>query len=205
MARTVVVEGPSALREAGRVAKGAFHIVLWSAVFIFSRAEAAGDQVPIAPYEVRFADLETSEQRTFRAVQEGVGEAQRARERSGRWPTAASLAADAIPPFADDPLDRAERTWSSSADDAARLVNYVGVPAAGREGSTWIVIITEPDPAAAALPPTDVTDDRHQSLADGTLVHIGVWLGPRLGELEPPVAFVNPGLGWRRVVLRPGP
>jgi hypothetical protein len=185
------------------VAQAAFHIALWSGLFIFSRADASAGVQAIAPHEVAFTQLDASAQRAYRAIDEGMLEARRARERSGRWPDSAWLASEGIPPFADDPLDAAQREWTSAASAEDRLQNYLGVPARA-DAQTWVVIITEADPAAQPQDETDVADDRHQKLADGTLVHVGIWVGPRLGELDPPIGFVNPELGWRRVVVRTG-
>lgn len=175
--RTVDVRAPSARRETWMVARAAFHIVYWSALVVSAETHGAS-RAPAAaapsPFERRLAELAPDDQRLYRALREGAVEAERRRSRARRWPTADELAREGIPPFAPDPLDRARYTWSFVQTGVA--VNYVGLPAAsGRE--PFILVVTEPE-AGSAVDPSAQVDDVHHRLADGSMIHVTIWMGP---------------------------
>src|SRR5262245_13511915 len=113
--RTREIRPPSARAETWMVARAAFHVVLWSALVVsaqtFDPTGATKDSAP-SPFERRFAELDPDDQRVFRAVQEGITEAERQRASTGRWPSAADLAREGVPPFAPDPIDRAGYAWT---------------------------------------------------------------------------------------------
>lgn len=198
------VSPPSAADETRRVFKLGF-LVLYGAAFVILGRPVVDDanSTVESPFEVRFQTLDASDQRMFRNLQEGVLEAEYERSRSGKWPDAASLAANGIPPFAVDPIDQSKYQWRSLSSD--NLVNYIGTPAQ-KERPTLIAIITEPPPGTAP-DPRAVVDETHHKLQDGTIIHVTIWFSPAaragespaLGDLKEPVAFVNEQAGWRRV------
>ena len=197
--RTEEIRSPSARSESLFVMKACFHVLFWSAFVILARQETGATAViPESPFDVRFSDMPSPEQRIFRGLQEGLLEAEAIRAKSGQWPTAEALAAEGVPPFAQDPIDKAHFVWRKIQDTT--LVNYVGSSA----GRGFIAIIVEPEPGTASDPRSDPAqeDESHHRLADGTMIHVNVHVGPGLAPDSPPVAFVNPELGWRRVTTR---
>jgi hypothetical protein len=202
-ARTLVVRPPSARGETWFVARAAFHIAYWSALVVSAETyapSASQAATARAPFEVAFQDLDPADQRLYRAIREGVAEAERRREAKGSWPSAEDLAREGVPPFAPDPIDRARHAWTFA--QRGPLVNYAGTPAAGSGKKTFLVIITEPDPGTKP-DPNAVVDDVHHRLADGTMIHVNVWLGPSLSTREA-VAVVAAEEGWRQITAGPG-
>ncbi|MFT3764663.1 MAG: hypothetical protein QM820_03960 [Minicystis sp.] len=199
--RTHEVRPPSARAETWMVARAAFHIVYWSALVVSAQTYDAGRPAAAAsapsPFERRFAELAPEDQRMYRAIQEGVAEAERRRSATGRWPSADDLAREGVPPFAADPIDRARYTWSFVRTGTA--VNYVGTPAAGADRETFAVIVVEPDPGTASDPTAQV-DDVHHRLAEGTMIHVTVWMGPPLGPLRDAVTVLAPDQGYKQVL-----
>ena len=196
--RTVIVQSPSVVRETGLVLRAVAHIAIWSAAIMgASRCHGRNPNAPRAtgglPDVELFRDLDSEAQRVFRASLEGLTEAEDVRSRSGDWPSIEALAAKKIPPFAPDPLDAAGYRWQLMRDGA--LIDYVGTPsAAGRP--SFVISILEPDPSIAADPQA-VTDETHHKLRDGTLLHVGVYAGPR--TLTSPMATPPFEDGWRRI------
>ncbi|APR86629.1 Hypothetical protein A7982_11978 [Minicystis rosea] len=200
--RTHEVRPPSARAETAMVARAAFHIVYWAALVVsaqtYDPARPQGSVAsPPSPFERRFPELATDDQRMYRAIQEGVAEAERRRSRSGRWPSPAALAREGVLPFAEDPIDRAGYTWSFA--HTGPVVNYVGTPAPGSGREAFAVIVTEPDPGTA-LDPSAQVDDVHHRLADGQMIHVTVWMGPPLGPLRDAVGVLAPDQGYKQVL-----
>jgi hypothetical protein len=196
--RTVIVQSPSVVRETGLVLRAVAHITIWSAAIMgASRCHGRTPDAPQAagnlPDVELFRDLDGDAQRVFRASLEGLTEAEDARSRSGDWPSVEALAAKKIPPFAADPLDTAGYRWQRMRDGS--LINYVGTPTvAGRP--SFVISILEPDPSIANDPQA-VSDETHHKLRDGTLLHVGVYAGPR--TLTSPMATPPFEDGWRRI------
>ena len=196
--RTVIVQSPSVVRETGLVLRAVAHIAIWSAAIMgASRCHGRNPNAPRAasslPDVELFRDLDSEAQRVFRASLEGLTEAEDVRSRSGDWPSIEALAAKKIPPFAPDPLDAAGYRWQLMRDGA--LIDYVGTPtAAGRP--SFVISILEPDPSMA-VDPQAITDETHHKLRDGTLLHVGVYAGPR--TLTSPMATPPFEDGWRRI------
>jgi hypothetical protein len=179
--RTVEVHPPSRADEGGWLFLAAGFVLL-AVIYTYgfereaSRgvSAAAGSSSGLLPYQVLFRDLPSSEQRTFRAMQEGVGEAVRARGQAGSWPSADALAADGVPPFAPDVLDKAGMHWSGRRDGL--FANYLGAPSAGAAAPAFLIFVQEPDPVTGEKPPPpSVVDEEHQLLSDGTLLHVTYW------------------------------
>jgi hypothetical protein len=187
------------------VARAAFHIVTWSALVVSAQTHdpaqpAAAASAP-SPFERRMVDLAPEDQRLYRAVREGIVEAERRRSSTGKWPSAADLAREGVPPFAADPIDRAGYTWTFVQTGAA--VNYVGTPSVASNASasskreTFIAILTEPDPGTA-IDPGAVVDEVHHRLADGTMIHATVWMGPPVAP-GPAVTVLAPDQGYKQI------
>jgi hypothetical protein len=166
------------------------------------RVVSTGPMDGLLPFQVLFRDLPTSDQRMFRAMQEGAGEAERLRAADGAWPTTPSLADAGVPPFARDPLDKVGLRWSERSERL--VVNYLGVsPAAG--SSAFLILIQEPDPATGEkAPQPGVVDEEHQLLTDGTLLHVTYWKSAE-PSLRPGVIGDPAMAGWTQIrVTSPG-
>ena len=178
---TVVIQPPSVRVETINVLKAAAAIVLIVAAYIFrpsfaSRSpnlESAQSQYGLLPYQRLIASAEPAEQRVFRELQEGLLEAERIRAETGRWPDVAALATEGIPPFAPDPTQKTNYTWTSVRQDWA--TNYLGVPS-DRTQPAWVLVILEPEPGAPPDPAPN--DETHHRLPDGTTLHVSIWTVP---------------------------
>jgi hypothetical protein len=172
--RTREIHPPSVRAETLNVIKAAAAIVFIVAAYIFRPTFATPDNaVPAAgllPYQKIIRDASPNEQRVFRELQEGLLEAERIRAQTGRWPDVAALAAEGIPPFASDPTQKIDYTWTSVRQDWA--INYLGVPAAPAQPA-WVLVILEPEPGAPADPAPN--DETHHRLPDGTTLHVSIW------------------------------
>jgi hypothetical protein len=196
------VEPPSSRAETIGVARAAFHIVFWSALFVSAQtspsAGAAPNDKPVAsPYERRFQDLPFADQRTFRSVQEGLAEAERLRATSGAWPTVEELARRGVPPFAPDPLDRARYTWRFF--HAGPNVDYVGTPDASSGREAFFVILAEPDPGTLDDPRARV-DEVHHRLQNGPMIHAYIWMGPPLANVTAAFSVLPVENGYRQIL-----
>jgi hypothetical protein len=160
------------------------------------RVASTGPKDGLLPFQVLFRDLPTADQRMFRAMQEGVGEAERLRAADGAWPTTVSLADAGIPPFARDPLDKSGLRWSERSEGL--VVNYLGVPSAGRS-QAFLILVQEPDPVTGEkAPQPGLVDEEHHLLTNGTLLHVTYWktAEPSLG----PGVLGDPAMaGWTQI------
>src|ERR1700690_4494864 len=156
--RTVDVLPPSRADEAGWVLLAAGFVILGMIyTYGFEREGARGVDAArgagsgLLPYQVLFRDLPSAEQRLYRAMQEGAGEAVRVRGTQGSWPSVAALAAAGVPPFARDVLDKAGFQWRGQNDGL--FVNYLGVPSAPGDTPVWLIFVQEPDRVTGEKPP----------------------------------------------------
>jgi hypothetical protein len=201
-----------------------------------------GETRDLMPYQRLFRGLGSDDQRLFRELQEGLLEAENVRSSTRRWPAPATLAARGIPPFADAAGRGGRRLYRWQLRQEGLIVNYLGLPA-DRRDPTCLLLVQEPDPGAPAegsLPggpaggagPTQgaraiagvagaagaqATDEVHHRLADGTLLHVSVWLreAPAAGgsgAASPSVVVDDPGRdpgviavpyarGWTQVLV----
>ncbi|HEY8019930.1 MAG TPA: hypothetical protein VIH93_02445 [Thermoanaerobaculia bacterium] len=188
--RQVDVLPPSVGAETANVLRLAVVIVAIGWIYLANTAAGgaagAGPSTPgapgardLMPYQTLFRDLPPGEQRTFRALQEGLLEAEVARSSAGRWPPAAALAAQGIPPFAPDPTAKGPAyAWTLA--QQGTMVNYLGLPRGSRAGGevpggapAWLLSIQEPEPGAP--PDRSPADEQHHRLADGTVLHVSIW------------------------------
>jgi hypothetical protein len=205
--RTVEVSPPSRADEAGWVLLAAGFVVL-CVIYTYgferqglrapSGAGAAGSG--LLPYQVLFRDLPSPEQRVFREMQEGAGEALRLRGEAGTWPSVDQLSTAGVPPFARDVLDKSELRWTGQRDGL--FVNYLGQPSAAGDAPALLILVQEPDPVTGEKPPPpSVVDEEHQVLADGTLLHVTYWKRSAVG-LHPGL-IVDPAIeGWQQIRVR---
>lgn len=205
--RTVEVLPPSRTGEAtwvfltaGLVVLGVIYLFAFERYGWHGSDSAANARKAGLPYQVLFRDLPDVEQRVFRTMQEGAIEALRLRGDSGRWPSVAALAADGVPPFAPDPLDKAGFRWS--VEQAGLCVNYLGVPSATGTAPSFLILVQEPDPVTGERPPPpSVVDEEHQVLPDGALLHVTYWKHST-GGLRPGI-IVDPALeGWLQIRIK---
>jgi hypothetical protein len=198
--RTVPVRSPSMLAETGAVVRAVLHIVFWSVALMIAslHASRSGDAAKqsLAIDEVAFRTLDTSDQRVFRNILDGVGEAEDARGKAGKWPTVEELAARKLPPFVADPIDHAGYRWRLL--QSGTLINYIGTPDPGSKRPTFVIVITEPDPGVA-VDPGAPSDETHHRLKDGTMLHVLIWMGTR--AIDAPLAAPMFEDGWRRITM----
>jgi hypothetical protein len=175
--RTVEINPPSLRTESLNVLKAAAAIVVLVAAYVFRPAAVGGSDtsertrpVDLLPFQALVRDLPSDDQRMFRELQEGLLEAERMRAGSGRWPDAAALGAQGIPPFAADPTRKGDYRWSTPAQGVT--VNYLGIPAVS-SASSWLLVILEPE--AGAPPDPAPNDETHHRLPDGTTLHVSIW------------------------------
>jgi hypothetical protein len=184
--RTVEVKPPSRSRESFAVAMIAASIAMCAIYSIRIRTGAAGlpgngatRSVDSLPFQTTFQELAGPEQRIVRELLEGFTEAKRLRAETRAWPAPEKLAADQIPPFAQDVLDKMGYRWTLR--QVRLVVNYVGTATA--PGSPdFLLMIQEPEPVGAYFPqPAEVDDEEHQLLPDGKLLHVTYWMRPASG------------------------
>jgi hypothetical protein len=174
--RRVEIRPPSARGELANVLR--FSMVIVAGVWLVLAADSAtfGGKATttkhLLPFQSLIQDRPPAEQRMFRALQEGLLEAEARRSADGRWPDPASLAADGIPPFAFDPTDKAgPSNWRLIVNGA--IVNYVGVPRAAGFPA-WLLLVQEPEPGA---PPDQAREDEeHHRLLNGDMLHVSTWM-----------------------------
>lgn len=193
--RTVSVQPPSLVRESKAVGLALLQIAIVSAIAInASRPSKADPASGLQADEIAFAKLDADEQRLYRSSLEGLSELEDARNAKGAWPAIEELAARFVPPFAEDPLDRFGYRWTMLRDKL--VVNYIGIP---RDDArpTLVIAAVEPEPGAAEVAEVDET---HHKLADGTLIHVGIYRGTLRTAPSAPMSQFSFGEGWRRIV-----
>jgi uncharacterized protein DUF6162 len=176
--RTVEIRPPSVQAETLNVLKAAAAVVIVVAAYLFwpssSIADRSASIVDLLPYQKLISEASPTEQRTFRELQEGLLEAERIRATSGRWPDAAALATEGIPPFAIDPTRKGPPyKWTSVRQDWA--TNYLGVPS-DPSAPAWVLVVLEPAPGEPRDPAPN--DETHHRLPDGTTLHVTIWSIP---------------------------
>ena len=179
--RTRNIEPPSVRAETLNVLKAGAAIFVMVAAYVFRPTfgaptrdfELRQAQMGLLPYQKLIRDASSNEQRMFREVQEGLLEVERIRAQTGHWPDVKTLEAEGIPPFAPDPTQKIQYTWTSVRQDWA--TNYLGVPS-DPSHPAWVLVILEPEPGAPADPAPN--DETHHRLPDGTTLHVSIWSMP---------------------------
>ena len=197
--RTVEVLPPSRRDEGTWVSIFAAFIVLCSIYIIaFERQDLFEAAAPAQmSYQVLFRDLPSSEQRMFRDIQEGTAEALSVRARTGKWPSVETLAAEKVPPFAPDVLDKSGLVWVLRQDGLSS--EYFGLSNTPKQMPTFMISILEPDPTTGEKASTaTMTDEEHRLLGDGTLLHVTFW--KNVSERIPADVVFEPALaGWTQI------
>jgi hypothetical protein len=184
------------------VARALFHIVFWSALVVSAEtnrpmASGSATAAQASPFERRFLDLSSLDQRLYRSIQEGVVEAESIRAATGRWPSVEALAGAGVPPFAPDPIDRAGYAWRFV--ETGLRANYIGTPAGSSGRDAFFVVIVEPEPGTPD-DPLAKPDEVHHRLRHGPMIHVTVWMGPPLADVNEAVALLPPERGYRQAV-----
>lgn len=192
--RTVSVQPPSVQRETRAVALALLQITVVCAIAIAAiRPSKADPAAGLMADEIAFSRLDAEEQRLFRRALEGLAEVEDVRNAKGAWPTIEELSTRGVAPFAPDPIDRAGYRWTLVRD---RLVtNYIGIPSTARP--TLVIAAVEPEAGLAEV--TEV-DETHHKLADGTMIHVGIYRGELRAVPATPISQFSFGDGWRRIV-----
>ncbi len=209
--RTVEVAPPSAGDEATWVALTAVFIVLCVIYIVgFERYGSGGSAqgnaqsaAILLPYQVFFSDLAGPEQRIFREMLEGAAEAVAMRASARAWPSVAALAAQGIPPFAADVLDKSRLTWTLLREDTAGglIFEYVGRPSADEATAAFLLFIQEPDPQTGEKATASMVDEEHQLLPDGKLLHVTYWKHTVTGVTGDLIR--EPALGgWKQIRVK---
>ncbi|MBI4822019.1 MAG: hypothetical protein HY791_37525 [Deltaproteobacteria bacterium] len=195
-ARTAVtreIRAPSAREEAVLVARVTVATVV--AVVLTSKGPAKETAAALLPHQVLVQDVSKPDQRTYRALREGLLEAERLRSEAGDWPDPEQLASLGIPPFAPDPIDRDAYTWTKTTRDL--VTNYLGSPASN-DRSELLVLVQEPfDPKA----PAPSNDEVHRALNDGTPIHVSIWLRKKRGSVR--LVENPPAEGFVQILSQP--
>jgi hypothetical protein len=168
----VAVELLSTRQELVHIVRVAVLIVLGVWLYL---ASALGDtnatRKNLLPYQSVMQNRPDADQRMFRELQEALLEAERERSADGTWPDVGALAAQGVPPFANDPtVKNAVFRWQLL--KSGTLVNYLGIP--DRAGvPAWLLLVQEPD--RGVPPDQNFEDEEHNKLLDGTMLHVSTW------------------------------
>src|SRR5262245_25191426 len=136
----------------------------------------------LLPYQTLARTLPEADQHQFRAIREGLLQAEAERARTSLWPEPSVLASRGVAPFAGDSNTEGYQ-WRRLQQGVT--VNYLGHPP-DPSRPAWLLTIQEPEPGA--LPDPAPNDDEHHRLPDGTTLHVYVWLHRYGGQV--PDAFV---------------
>lgn len=150
-------------------------------------------------FQILVRDLPAPEQRIYRQMAEGLVEAERIRGQTKEWPSVDVLAAQAIPPFASDPLDKDGYTWRLLNDGV--FFEYVGIPSASSSAPLFLMQLQEPDPGVPFIskPPVDQV---HHELSDGTPIHASFWKKAHVRAREKPTVNLI-AEGFTQILVSP--
>jgi len=172
----------------------------WLTIGLHAGAPPSADALPAAdllPWQTLFRDLPGPTQRNYRAMEEGMGEAERVRLSTKAWPEVSALAADGVPPFAPDPIDKARYAWRYARE--GDVVNYRGTPQ-DPSAPELMVVIQEPAPGTIDMAAeARIVDETHHLLPDGTLLHVTFWF--RASHMPADSVIDRPNaLGWTQIL-----
>lgn len=203
--RTVEIRPPSLRDETTIVVRLAVVIVAIVGFYLANTAWDAGRSTRtggLLPYQTLVSDADGPAQRMFRALQEGLLEAERGRTALGGWPAIDTLAEQGIPPFASDPTARGPAyRWTLTR--RGTFINYRGTPSAA-DAPAWLLHIQEPYPGAPPDPSPE--DEEHHRLPGNFVLHVSVWTHADAAGLSPALVQVPQAEGWIQLrVNAPGP
>ena len=139
----------------------------------------------LLPYQGWVGELPRAARRRFAEVRSALRLAEQHRGKTQQWPAQ----------FVND----RELAWSLSIHGP--YVNYLGIPS-DPAGLRWLVLIIEPEPAAIR-DPAPPEDEEHQTLSDGTGLHVTVWTSPNTGSLPLAVLAFPAAEGWTQRLSDP--
>jgi hypothetical protein len=154
----------------------------------------------LLPYQTLARTLPESEQSLFHALQKGQLAAEAERVRTSRWPDVSTLASAGVAPFAAAQGAASATTMRWEQFQRGTLVNYVGV-SADESAPAWLLAVQEPEPGA--LPDPAPVDEEHHRLADGTVLHIYIWMHRYGGRVAPRLVPLPQNDGWMQVFSAP--
>jgi hypothetical protein len=190
------VHPPSLQREVQRAAPFlALALVVWTAGVVAARSRGTDAAAALSPWQRSYLELPDAQQRLYRAIREGIFEAENVRAETGAWPDVARLVDDGIPPFAPSAMVPA-LSWRLARQGL--YVNYVGEG----DGARWLVLFIEPEPNALKTPgeAAPPVDEEHHTLPDGTALHVTVWTQPSTEKPLPGVLAFPVADGWTQLV-----
>lgn len=147
------------------------------------------------PTQTLFRDLSAPDQRMFRAMHEGLLEAENARASTGAWPNPAALSQQGVPPFTADAITRDAYVWTLRQDGT--LINYIGRPKAGGLPA-FLIYVLEPTPGAPADPAP--VDELHHQLANGDKLHVSIWRHTDGSRVPDALVGVPEARGWMQLM-----
>lgn len=205
MPNTVEIRPPSVRDETLNVIKASAAIIVLVAGYLFRPAMLGGADsgsvsraANLLPFQALVRDVPGADQRMFRELQEGLLEAERIRDTTGKWPDAAALAAEGIPPFGQDPTRQtASYRWSTLIQGTT--LNYLGIPNTS-SAPAWLMVVIEPEPGAPPDPAPN--DETHHRLSDGTTLHVSIWSTPERHRTSGFTAMPLPqNEGWTQLLI----
>lgn len=189
------VPSPSLRGELKRAAPFlALALLAWAAGVSAARWRGPETFAPLSPWQRSYLELPDDGQRLYRAVREGIFEAENVRAETGEWPDVQRLAEDGIPPFA--PVEGPALSWRLARQGV--YVNYLGEGG----GTRWLILFIEPEPNALKTPgeAAPPVDEEHHTLPDGTALHVTVWTQPATEPLPKGVLAFPVSDGWTQLV-----
>ena len=166
-------------------------------IYLALRVSGSGSdsQKDLLPYQILARTLPEGEQRTFTAVRSGLPAAEAVRAERAHWPEPSELASRGVSPFAGN---AGALSWQRF--QQGKTVDYVGIPT-DPASPAWLLILQEPEPN---MPPDPAPlDDEHHRLADGTTLHVYVWMHQYGGRIAPGFIAQPQSQGWTQVFRVP--
>lgn len=211
VSRSMAIRPPSAATEAAFVFRAAVTILLITWLYLAnstpkaSRARGANDRpIDTAATDLTsqrlFRDLNAHDQRMFRAMHEGLLEAENVRSASGAWPPPAALAQQGIAPFAPNRIAQDQYLWTLQRD--GNVINYFGRPP-DPQLPAFLILILEPTPGA--LPDPAPVDEQHHQLANGDKLHVTLWMHPDGGTVPHALVPLPEARGWTKLLAGTNP
>ena len=192
--RTVFVTPPSAAQETAQVFQAVLLIAVVALLVSSAGRGRAGAGPPLGNFQVRFGEQAQATQRVYRELSAGLEEMLAMRQAAQGWPTAEQLAAEGVEPFGGG-------AWERRYENG--ILNYVGRDARDPGSPYYMLSIAEPPPGSNGreghLGPLDRT---HRLLADGRMIHVGIWMNPRPRPEKDALEWPQRA-GWTEIVSAP--
>ncbi len=173
----------------------AFALLAWGLGIAWAHRGGAPTDDALLPWQASFLARSEGDQRLYRALREGIFEAENLRAAAGGWPSVDALIEAGAPPFAADAL-LPPLAWTHAREGL--YATYLGEG----DGQRWLILFIEPDPAALKTPgePPPPVDEEHHTLSDGTALHVTVWTQPASAPRPAGVPAFPAAEGWTQLV-----